>query len=192
MQADVARIADQQHAPRIGKFGARDDRRRRRLRAASAVDHDAAELKEAGAEPGARAARHQRRVGGRVIRQVLETAQRRAHRERQLGAGAQARMGGNRFLQRQPVALRQAKRLLRALQQRGGARGFGALDAILIGAGQGQPGRRRVERKADAPELAPKPAVHVEKTQMQPGAGRDAHLCRHAASFGATEDFGSV
>ena len=97
-------VEDQDDPPLLRKGQPRDDRRRPAAVVLAGVDDHAAALEAGDADAGAAAARQQRRVAADIERQVVQRAQRRRDRKRDLRAGAEAGMARDRLLDHQTVA----------------------------------------------------------------------------------------
>ena len=158
-----------------GKRQVRKDRRQRRRRAASGVEHETAALEQSHAEPGARAAHQDLRVGERVRRQAVRGAKGARQRQRQLGAGAEPRMGGNGGRHLCVDIGRQAQRLREPTHERGDPLGLGAANGKPRRAAYLHTGLEALDGQPERAEAAAEIAVEVEEAEMQTRAGADAH-----------------
>ena len=102
VQAAPRVVVDQQHAPRLGKGQARDDRRRPIGLAAPAVEDDAAALEARDADARSQPAIEQPRERARVDRESVQAAARDARRERELRAGTEPDVLRDRGLDHEP------------------------------------------------------------------------------------------
>src|SRR5262249_54799176 len=101
MRSLHARVHDQQYAP-VGRKGEPTDGRGKiGVRPAPGVDHEPTAFKQGGANARACAAAEQMRIARWIGRKTAGAPKRRRDRERELGAGAQSRVRGNRAEDRQ-------------------------------------------------------------------------------------------
>jgi hypothetical protein len=97
----------------------------------------------------------------------MERAQGGRQGERELGAGAEPRMGRNRFLHRHMMGARKPERALHHLQARAHTFLLRSEDGAMASRPHGQARSRRIDREPDAAEAAPKPAIEIEEAEMQ-------------------------
>ena len=147
--------------------------------AAPAVDDEAALLEGADADPGPRAAVRERRERGQRDRNVEQRAECRADCERELRAGSEADMLGNRALHLDGAAGGRHR-----IRRRDG--GDSRAPGVRIRAVRLEPSARRssthgrelVERETEAAEAAAEAAAHVDEAEMQARRRPDSHRSR--------------
>ena len=177
-------IKNEQNAPGLREVGAHQDGGRPVIRAAAAVDDEAAGREGRHADGGAGAAVEKT---AELVDAAL-TAFERHHggggRERELGAGAEPGMRWDGAHDFRVIGAGQRIGLGQALQRGKCALVIGSLGVEVAGAGEDELGRRLVDGEPDAAEAAPQIAVEVEEAQVQAGGCDHAHGAGRPAALG--------
>jgi len=178
-----SRVEDDNHPPLWREIHAGNDRRRRGSSAAPAIDNESAVLEKAQANPGTRASPQQKRIARLIRRDAFEVPQGSGDAKRELGAGAQARMRGNGFVNRQAIGMGQAEVAREKSEMARRALRLQSVDRRRRRAADCQAGRWAVDRKPEAPETAAKSSIHIEKSEVKAARGRHGDAVEHDPSF---------
>ena len=186
-----ARRQQQDDAPVRGKYVPGDDRRRA-VRAASAVDQEAAVHEGTQADARARAAAEAQRDFAR--RQVQPEQPRRggARRQRQLRAGAESGVARNGAMHLEAHRVREVvgrQQPADVLQRRVSV---GAGGGELRRAAAGQRDAELLERHAEAAKAPPEAAVQVDEAQVQAGRSLDLDSLVHGRTGAEQRDADSI
>src|SRR6202521_3479571 len=178
MDPPSRRVEHQDDAPLLRKGQSTDDRRRRGRRAAPGVEDQAAALQHPHADPGAAATPEPNGVAAQIERKLVQAADARRDRQRDLRSGPQTRMGGNRLLDLGRIGAAQSQMPLHGLEVLPHACVLRALDVRGSCGADADPRAQFGDRQADAGKTPPQTSARIEKTQMQPCRRRDGDACR--------------